>query len=109
MCLKKIILVKLIITFLLVASSFSIENKIILKIDKYIITSIDIENEAKYLSALNPKIMELDDSKVFEISKNSLIREKIKKIEILKNTDNPELNDELLDKIVESKYKSLGI
>ena len=53
--------------------------------------------------------MELDDSKVFEISKNSLIREKIKKIEILKNTDNPELNDELLDKIVESKYKSLGI
>ena len=109
MCLKKILLVKLIITFLLVASSFSIENKIILKIDKDIITSIDIENEAKYLSALNPKIMELDDSKVLEISKNSLIREKIKKIEILKNTDNPELNDELLDKIVDSKYKSLGI
>lgn len=106
---KKILLVKLILTFLLIENSFSLENKIILKIDKDIITSIDIENEAKYLSALNPKIMELDEIKIFEISKNSLIREKIKKIEILKNTDNPELNDDLLNKIINNKYKSLGL
>ena len=108
MCLKKIILIKFILIFFLINTSLSLENKIILKIDKDIITSIDIENESKYLSALNPKIMELNDIEIFEISKNSLIREKIKKIEILKNTSNPKLDDNLLDNIIQSKYMSLG-
>ena len=109
MCLKKIILIKFILIFFLINTSLSLENKIILKIDKDIITSIDIENESKYLSALNPKIMELNDIEIFEISKNSLIREKIKKIEILKNANNPKLNDNLLDNIIRNKYVSLGL
>jgi peptidyl-prolyl cis-trans isomerase SurA len=109
MCLKKIILIKFILIFFLINTSLSLENKIILKIDKDIITSIDIENESKYLSALNPKIMELDDIEIFEISKNSLIREKIKKIEILKNTNNPKLNDNLIDNIIRNKYMFLGL
>ena len=108
MCFKKILLVKCILIFFLIGASFSLENKIILKIDNNIITSIDIENEAKYLSALNPKIMELNVIEIFEISKKSLIREKIKKIEILKNTSNPKLDDNLLDNIIQSKYMSLG-
>ena len=74
MCLKKIILIKFILIFFLINTSLSLENKIILKIDKDIITSIDIENESKYLSALNPKIMELNDIEIFEISNNLLIK-----------------------------------
>ena len=109
MSFKRILIGKLILSFFLISSSYSLENKIILKIDEDIVTSIDIQNEAKYLSALNPKIMELEDAKIFEISKKSLIREKIKKIEILKNAKNPELNDDLLNKIIENKYKSLGL
>ncbi|MDC0250513.1 peptidyl-prolyl cis-trans isomerase [Candidatus Pelagibacter sp.] len=109
MNLNKILLSKFILIFFLVLSSHSIENKIILKIDQDIITSLDIENEKNYLSALNPNIKELDDKKIFEISKNSLIREKIKKIEILKNTNVIELDNNFLEKIIETRYMSLGL
>ena len=109
MNLNKILLSKFILIFFLVLSSYSLENKIILKIDQDIITSLDIENEKNYLSALNPNIKELDNKKIFEISKNSLIREKIKKIEILKNTNAAELDNDFLEKIIETRYISLGL
>ena len=109
MNLNKILLSNFILIFFLVLSSHSLENKIILKIDQDIITSLDIENEKNYLSALNPNIKELDDKKIFEISKNSLIREKIKKIEILKNTNVIELDNNFLEKIIETRYMSLGL
>ncbi len=106
---KKLLFSTLALTICLINFSFSLENKIILKIDSDIVTSLDIKKEARYLSALNPKIMELDDVKIFEISKNSLIREKVKKIEILRSTDNARLNDEFLKKIIEARYKSLNL
>ena len=109
MNLNKILLSNFILIFFLVLNSHSLENKIILKIDQDIITSLDIENEKNYLSALNPNIKELDDNKIFEISKNSLIREKIKKIEILKNTNTAELDNNFLEKIIETRYTSLGL
>jgi len=109
MNLNKILLSNFILIFFLVLSSHSLENKIILKIDQDIITSLDIENEKNYLSALNPNIKELDDNKIFEISKNSLIREKIKKIEILKNTNAARLDNNFLEKIIETRYISLGL
>ena len=109
MNLNKILLSNFILIFFLTLSSHSLENKIVLKIDQDIITSLDIENEKNYLSALNPNIKELDDKKIFEISKNSLIREKIKKIEILKNTNVIELDNNFLEKIIETRYMSLGL
>ena len=109
MNLNKILLSNFILIFFLVLSSHSLENKIILKIDQDIITSLDIENEKNYLSALNPNIKELDDKKIFEISKNSLIREKIKKIEISKNTNTVKLDTNFLEKIIETRYISLGL
>jgi peptidyl-prolyl cis-trans isomerase SurA len=105
---KILILISLTLTTLIqVANSY--ENKIILKIDREIVTSLDIKNEARYLSALNPKIMELDEDKIFDISKNSIIRENIKKIEILKKTKDIEVNNDFLEKIIESRFKSLGL
>ena len=109
MNLNKILLSKFILIFFLVLSSHSLENKIILKIDQDIITSLDIENEKNYLSALNPNIKELNDKKIFKISKNSLIREKIKRIEILKNINIAELDNNFLEKIIETRYISLGL
>ena len=58
----------------------AIESKIIFKIENEIITNVDIKNEFKYLSALNNQLQNLDKEKIFNISKNSIIREKIKKI-----------------------------
>jgi peptidyl-prolyl cis-trans isomerase SurA len=105
---KILILISLTLTTLIQGAN-SYENRIILKIDREIVTSLDIKNEARYLSALNPKIMELDEDKIFDISKNSIIRENIKKIEILKNTKDIEVNNDFLEKIIESRFKSLGL
>ena len=56
----------------------SLENKIILKIENSIIT-IDIENEKKYLMALNPNTKNIEKNKLNLISKFFNKREKIKK------------------------------
>lgn len=109
MSFKKLLFFVLVTMMWLVTNSHSFENKIILKIEKDIITTVDIKNEAKYLSALNPKIIELDSTKIFEISKNSLVREKIKKIELLKNSKKVELNNDFLEKIIQTRYNSLGL
>ena len=49
-----------------------------------IITNIDIENEKKYLFFLNPKLKELEEIRVDNLAKNSLITEIIKKKELEK-------------------------
>ena len=82
--------------------------KIIYKINDEIITNVDIENEINYLLALNTELKKLEKNKLIDIAKDSLIREKIKKKELLKyfvlNQKNP-----LLKKIVESFYIKLNI
>ena len=62
----------------------SIETKIVVKVDNKIVTNIDIINEIKYLTVLNPNLGELDRERIFQIAKASLVREKIKEIEISK-------------------------
>lgn len=87
----------------------SLENKIILKIDNEIITSLDIENEIKYLIALNPSIKNLDKEKIYSIGKNSLIREKIKKNEILKYMNELKIDQKFLDILIKNRYSKLNI
>ncbi len=86
----------------------SIENKIILKVNNKIITNIDIYNEAKYLKALNPNLKTLDENKILEVAKTSLIREKIKEIEISKYNQN-EINEKYFDNIIKSIYTNIGL
>ena len=72
---------------------------IIVKIDESIITNYDIQNEANYLRILNPNLNELNNESILKLSKESLIREIIKKNEIEKvfdfSMDNPFVNDYL--------------
>ena len=89
------------------AKLFAIENKIILKIDNKIITKIDINNEAKYLKALNPKLNDLNKDRMYEIAKGSLVRETIKEIEILKNQI--KIDDEYLENLIRNIYSSIGL
>lgn len=66
-------------------NSFSQNNiQIIAKINDQIITNIDIKKEISYLKILNPKLKNLEEDKISQIAKNSLINEKIKKNELLK-------------------------
>ena len=87
----------------------SIETKIIHKIQNEIITNIDIKNEFKYLMALNNKLKELDKEKILVISNESAIREKIKKIEILKNFKEIKINNEYLNLLLKNIYSKLNI
>ena len=99
----------LILSLLIFTKSLALENKIIVKIENEIITTIDIKKEYLYLLALNPGLNKLDDKEILEISKKSLINEKIKNIEILNNTNNLNIPDEYLEKILKNIYKKIGI
>ena len=54
-----------------------------LKIENEIITNFDIEKEKKYLLALNNNLTQVPEKKLYELSKNSIINEKIIKKELL--------------------------
>ena len=70
--------------FLIINHSNTSENKILFKVNNEIITSLDILNELIYLQTINKEFKNIKKEKAFQISKNSLIREKIKEIEIKK-------------------------
>ena len=73
------ILIIFIFSFYILNFVNAFENKIIIKIENEIITSVDLENEKKYLTALNPNIKNLENDKLNIISKNSLVRENQRK------------------------------
>tara|TARA_B110000483_G_scaffold209286_1_gene255500 strand:+ start:68 stop:985 length:918 start_codon:yes stop_codon:yes gene_type:complete len=91
------------------AQAQSIETKIIHYIQNEIITSIDIKNEFKYLLALNNSLKELDKEKVLNISNQSIIKEKIKKIEISKNFKEIKLNNEYSELLLKDIYSRLNL
>ncbi len=106
---KKFCIILLFFIFQNLNTLHSFENKIIYKIDNEIITSFDITKEFKYLNIINPRITNLEKNEIFEISKNSIIREKIKKIEILKHIKTLELDEEFSTKILEQTYSKIGV
>jgi peptidyl-prolyl cis-trans isomerase SurA len=107
---KKIILLYLgLIFFIFNTNSNSLENKILIKIENQIITSIDINNEFKYLVALNPGIKDSNNEEIIKLSKKSIIQEKIKKIEIEKNFNNPKISQKFLEQILQRVYSRIGL
>ena len=87
---------------------FSYENKIVIKVNNEIITFIDIVNEIRYLKALNPNLNNLEQEKIYKIAKNSLVREKIKAIEISK-IQKIEISQEYLENIIKQIYEKIGM
>lgn len=95
--------------------TYAFENKILFKVNNEIITSIDLLGEIEYLKLINENFNTIEKKKLFEIAKNSIIREKIKIIELLKYYDNFEvepqhynlLMNELLKKTNSNSPKDL--
>tara|TARA_B100001093_G_scaffold495181_1_gene539364 strand:- start:2454 stop:3389 length:936 start_codon:yes stop_codon:yes gene_type:complete len=106
----KILIILIFINFNTSSFTNAIENKILLKIDNEIITSIDVYNEISYLTAMNKKIKEMEQEIIYKIAIKSLIKEKIKNIEIERNIVNNEKNiDELyLDTLIKNTFQKLG-
>ncbi len=103
---------KLIFFFVLVYLPLNLtkaENiiKIKLQIENEILTNIDFLNEKNYLIALNNNLKSLPKNQLEKIARESLIREKIKKIELLK-IYNFEKADKYSAQILKDFYKKLN-
>ena len=73
------------IFFLSVSSVISNNNIFIYaSVNDQIITNYDIKKESEYLKMLNPNLKNLEDKKILELAKNSLINEIIKKKKLKK-------------------------
>ena len=101
----------LFVSFLILTFNFcnlqAFENKILFKIDNEIITTIDIYHEVKFLKIFNPQINELNNDEQLVISKNSIIRDKIKRTEILKFVEEIKVEDKFLMSLLKSKYSQI--
>ena len=106
---KKMFIYLALIFFIFIKNTLSYENSIIAKIEKEIITSIDVENESKYLLILNENLKKFNEKEIFEISKRSIVREKIKNIEIKKKFKNPNVPKDFIEQILKSIYQNIGI
>ena len=91
-----------------VNDSIAIENKILFKINNEIMSTIDLYNETKYLSLLNANLANLEKKRIYEISKNSLIREKIKEIELLKNYKNLDIDEKYFNQLMNNYSVKMG-
>ena len=98
--------------FLLILINFksnTAENfYIVYKVNNEIITNSDIEKEYRYLVSLNNQLKNLEKQKVIQLSKESALREKIKKIELEKYFDLETINIDI-DNYLENFYKNLNI
>ena len=84
--------------------------QILYKINNSLVTNIDINNELNYLVSLNTNLKDLDKNEIFEIAKESLIREKIKlneikKFFIIKKYE----NNKLIQDIIKNLYTKLNL
>ncbi len=84
---KKIKIIIIFFSFLINLNANSNVLEIKVKIQDEVITNLDIENEINYLIFLNPKLENLDKEKVYNIAKDSLITEIVKKNELKKFVD----------------------
>ena len=87
----------------------AIESKIIHTVGDEIITNIDIKKEFRYLVALNNSLKELNKEKILNISNQSIIREKIKKIEVKKNFKEIRLNEDYFELLLKNIYSRLNL
>ena len=100
MTLNKKTIILVLIFFLFNNFSYSkINLQIIMKINDQIITTYDLEKESNYLLALNPKLKGISKNDLLEIAKKSIIKEMVRKSEILKykelNLQNAQINNVL--------------
>ena len=107
---KKIILIVIFIMMFSYKAFSNDEFYIIYNVKNTLITNIDVKKESRYLIALNNQLKNLDKNDIFNISKESILRENIKKIELLKyfkldsNKKNP-----LIESYIKNFYQRLKL
>ena len=105
---NKKILIFLVFFYMTITNALSLENKILIKVDNEIITTVDVLNESKYIKAMNKSLEDINENDLWKISINSITNEKIRMVEILNHIDEIKVKDENLKFVMESIYKKLG-
>ena len=101
--------VLIIIIYFIASQAYALENKIILKVDNDIITSLDIFEEIKTLKFFNENLNQISNEEIYKIGLESLLNHKIKKNEVLVNFGNLNLkNEDYLKALIENTYKKKG-
>ena len=100
----------IIVLLSLISNNLFASDKIIISlvINNEPITNLDILNEVNYLIALNTSIKNLDKKEILSIAKDSLIKEKVKELELTKHFD---LNEEnkYVDNILKNIFSNLNL
>ena len=81
---------------------------IVMKVNNEIITNININEEYRYLIALNTDLKSLKKEEIFNLAKNSFLREKIKENE-LKKYFKLNQSSKYIDQTIKNLYSSLNI
>ena len=105
----KIVFLSIFYFLILINTSYTMENRILFKVNNEIITSLDIFNEIRYLETINEKFKFTEKNQAFEIAKKSLIREKIKEIELKKIIKEIKIDNKILDKLLIDYFKKIQI
>ncbi len=104
----KISVITILLTFLS-TYLFAGENKILFKVNNKIVTTYDIYEETKYLSFLNKELKNFDKRKIYEISKNSIIKDIIKENELEKFYKEIKLDEVFLEKFLIDYFKKFNL
>ena len=99
----------IVIAFFINLKTLAIESVyIVYKIGDEIITNIDIKNESQYLISLNQQLQSLSKKRLLEISKQSIIKEIVKKNEIVKYFTLDQ-SDPYIEEYIKDLYLRLGL
>ncbi len=99
------------LTLVILILNFKVSNSKIFikaKVNNQIITNIDVKNERNYLLALNPNLRNLSEKNIDKYAVDSLINEKIKKMEIERRYEIT-VNKNVIKKIISDLYSKIGI
>ena len=106
---KKIFFYILIFFYLCIKQVASLENKIILKVNNKIITTFDVVQEEKYLKVLNPQLNKLNPDKIKNLAMDSIVKERIKEIELVKYYEIEKVLDDVnLKEIIKNLHQTIG-
>ena len=87
----------------------ALENKILFKVNNKIITTYDILKEIKYLNLLNEEFKNFEDSKIYEVAKNSIIKEKIKEDELEKIYKELKIDEKFIENFLINYFKKYNL
>ena len=109
MNIKTIILIVAISVLIAFNNSHAKKNKILFKVNNEIITTLDLLDETLYLKAINAELQSTEEKVIYEIAKKSLIRHKVKKIELKNKLKSYDLDENVLKELILNHFRKFGI